>query len=190
MPIVYINRHEEKYYLKKALTKTGKIQHCAVKDIRKINPDDFVEEIPLGYEFYEEPQDARVYFRKIPVYNISDEEVEIIDSVMKKHETVSDYIIDKGVNDITVNIELIDKNDEDYFHGFLRTLKKYRRYESVLKFGKEGKKSIEYTVKRFCYRSSVDDWIVLERSNDLKYLAQKYCYHIDKESLYNFDRST
>ena len=63
---------------------------------------------------------------------------------------------------------------------------KYRRYESVLKFGKEGKKSIEYTVKRFCYRSGVDDWIVLERSKDLNYLAQKYCYHIDKESLYNF----
>jgi hypothetical protein len=132
MPIEYINRSGDKYYLKKALTKTGKIQFCAVKDIRKIKPEDFVEEIPSGFEFYEEPKSAMVYFRKILVYNITDEEVEIIDSVMRNHETVTDYIIDKGANDITVYIK--EKTDTDY--SWHTSLNRYRflRYEDGLKF--------------------------------------------------------
>ena len=186
MPIEYINRRNDKYYLKTAPTKNGKIQYCAVTNIQKINPDDLVEEIPSGYEFYEDPKEARVYFRKIPVYNISDEEVEIVDSVMRNHETVSDYIIDKGVNEITVYISRMIDYDDDIVPGFKERLYRYRRYEDDLKFGKESKKSKRYTAQRFCYRSGVDDWIIMERSNDLRYLAEKYCCHIDKESLYDF----
>ena len=188
MPVEYINRRKEKYYLKMAPTKTGKSQYCAVKNISKINQGELVEVIPPGFEFYEDPREARVYFRKIPVYNISDEEVEIIDSVMKKHETVSNYIIDKGVNEITVfvsNMDDIENNMDKIFPGFRLGLYLLRRYEDVLKFVKAGKK---YSVKRFCYLGSVYDWITIESSSDLRYLAEKYCYHIDKESLYDFGR--
>jgi len=188
MPIEYTNRRKEKYYLKTAPTKTGKTQYCVVKNIKKMNPVELVDEIPPGFEFYEEPKDARVYFRKIPVYNISDEEVEIIDSVMKKHETVSDYIIDKGVNDITIFIsnpgDVFSYGDE-IVPWFREGLYFYRRYEDGLKFVKTGKK---YSAQRFCYLGSVDDWITMESSEDLRYLAEKYCYHIDKESLYDFGR--
>ena len=182
MPVEYTNRRKEKYYLKKVPTKTGKIQYCPVTNVQKINPDDLSEVIPPGYEFYEDPKEARVYFRKIPVYNITDEEVDIIDSVMKKHKTVSDYIIDKSVNDINVYISSMIGFDDEIVPGFKESLYRYRSYENVLKFGKAGK---TYKVQRFCYRSSVDDWIILEISNDLRCLAEKYCYHIDKDSLYD-----
>jgi hypothetical protein len=183
MPVEYINRKKEKYYLKTAPSKSGKIQYCAIKNISKINPAELVEEIPPGYEFYEKPKDALVVFRKIPVYNISDEEVEIIDSVMKKHETVSDYIIEKGVDDITIYISQIgDKNyDDDFLFEFRKKI--VWTYDDGLKFEKAGR---IYKAQRFCYRSSSYGWITMESSKDLRYLAEKYCYHIDKESIYEF----
>ena len=183
MPVEYINRINVKYYLKKAPTKTGKIQYCAISNIRKTNPADLADEIPSGFEFYEFPENAMVVFRKVPTYNISDEEVEIVNSVMKKHETVSDYIIDKGVNDITIYSARIEKSDEDMFFGFRKKI--IWHYDKGLKFEKSRKKGDKYNVQRFCYRSSVDDWIIIESSDDLKYLAEKYCYHIDKESIYD-----
>ena len=41
-------------------------------------------------------------------------------------------------------------------------------------------------MQRFCNLSRYYGWITMETSNDLKYLAEKYCYHIDKESLLEF----
>ena len=184
MPVEYINRINVKYYLKIAPTKTGKIQYCAISNIRKTNPADLADEIPSGFEFYEIPENAMVVFRKIPTYNISEEEVEIIDSVMKKHETVSDYIIDKEVNDITIYTARIEKYDrDDMLFGFRKRIIWY--YDKGLRFEKSRKKGDKYNVQRFCYRSCVDDWIIIESNDDLRYLAEKYCYHIDKESIYN-----
>ena len=183
-PVEYVNRRKEKTYLKKAPTKSGKIQYCAIKNISKIKPEELLDYIPDGYEFYENPRDAQVYFRRIPVYNISDAEVEIVDSVMKNHEIVSDYIIEKGVNEITIFVSQINKNDDQY-SGYPYNLKKsinfYLRYEDVMKFKKSGKM---YHAQRFCWRSSIDDWITLEKNMDLRYLVEKYCHHIGRDSYY------
>jgi hypothetical protein len=50
------------------------------------------------------------------------------------------------------------------------------------------KKKQIYYAERFCYRSSVDDWITMESDKDLKYLAEKYCFHVGKDSLYDIYR--
>ena len=186
MSVKYINRRNEAYYLKLVPTKTGKKQYYAVKDISKINQNDLAEEIPSGFEFHESPVDARVVFRKIPVYNVSNEEVEIIDLVMKKHKTVSDYIIEKGINEISIYIsQMIDIDKDDILFNLKEKLYLIRTYENVLKFKKTGK---IYKAQRFCYRSSSYDWITIGSSQDLRYLAEKYCYHIDKDSLFEFGR--
>jgi hypothetical protein len=183
MPVVYTNRRNEKVYLKTAPTKSGKLQYCAVKNISKMNPDELLDYIPEGYEFYENPREAMVYFRRIPRYNTTDAEVEIVDSVMKQHETVSDYIIEKGADEIIIFVSQMNKNDEQYlgYRELIAGLHFYRRYEDVMKFVKTGK---TYKAQRYCWRSSVDDWITLESGKDLKFLAEKYCKHIGKDSYY------
>ena len=181
--VKYVNRSNEVYYLKKAPTKSGKIQHCAIKNISKTNPADLATEIPLGFEFYESPRDAQVYFRKIPVYNISDAEVEIVDAAVKTNDSVEHYIIEKGANSITVFVSQIEKNSNDY-HPFFEYRKKiwsFRRYDDVMKFEKEEN---TYYAERFCYHSALYGWKHMESSKDLRYLAEKYCYHIGKDSFY------
>ncbi len=43
-----------------------------------------------------------------------------------------------------------------------------------------------FKAQRFCNLSRYYGWITMETSNDLEYLAEKFCYHIDKESLLEF----
>lgn len=184
MPIEYINRRKEKYYIKATLSKTGKMVYSSVKDKPKLNLDELLQEIPQGFEFYESPCEARVYFRKVPIYNITDAEVEIVNSAMKMQEIDSAYIVEKGVDRITVYIgQKMSHNFDAEFSLFKEKLYLFQSYDEQLRFEKIRK---TYEAQRFCYRSSHNDWITMENSKDLKYLAEKYCYHIDKDSLFDF----
>jgi len=179
--VKYINRRDSVYYLKKSLTKLGKVQHSAIMNISKTDPADLATEIPSGFEFYESPRDGQVFFRKIPVYNISDIEIAIVDAAMKTNEDVDSYILERRANEIVVFVT--NKPDISYFPVYIRIDNIYKHciYEDVMKFEKDKK---TYIAQRFCYRSSFNDWIYLEESNDLKYLAEKYCDYIEKESFY------
>jgi hypothetical protein len=43
----------------------------------------------------------------------------------------------------------------------------------------------EFTVERWCFRGSIDDWIPLDSSNDLKKLVQTYGAHLGKDSFFD-----
>ncbi len=183
MPAEYINRRKEKYYVKAIPTKAGKQRFYIVKSTTKTNPAELLQEIPSGFEFYKIPSSAQVIFRKVPTYNISDAEVEIVDSVMKKHETVSDYIIEKGVDHITIYLARMDISQFSDFPGMAEKLHMFQTYEDLLRFEKAGN---IYNAQRFCCLTSHYGWITMESDENLEYLAEKYCYHIDKKSLINF----
>ena len=136
--VEYVNRRRDKYFIKTAPTKAGKIQYCAVKNVSKIDPKDLLQEIPAGYEFYENPRDTKVVLRKIPRYNITDSEVEIVKSAMKTHASVSDYIVEKAADHIIIytgNCK-IDAFDNDNFPQWRTSFYKIQNYEDVLRFEK------------------------------------------------------
>ena len=56
-------------------------------------------------------------------------------------------------------------------------------YDAKLSISKKGK---DYAIQRFCVLSHYYGWIIMETHEDLKYLCEKYCFHIDKQSLLNF----
>jgi hypothetical protein len=182
MPIYYENRAGELHYVKAAKTKKGGTRYYIVKDKNKYRPEDLLEEIPEGFEFYESPSDGLVSFRKIIKSTIADEELSILDSVMKKHETVSKYIIDKEANALMLYISDIYNR----LWGILENeeFDKFARYQEKLRFEKN--ENNEFQAQRYCYLGRYNDWITMETSADLKYLAEKYCFHADKESLLEF----
>lgn len=48
----------------------------------------------------------------------------------------------------------------------------------------EDAKRREFVVERWCFRGSIDGWISLDCSTDLKQLVKKYCCHLGKDSFY------
>ena len=180
MALEYINRKGKSHYLKAAITKNGKERYYIVKDISKINPNDLVLDLPRGYEFYEMPDDAQVVIRKILVSNITSDDMEAIDYVMRNHKTAKNYLLDKDANGIIVYLgHLILEDCGDDKEQF----KLYQSYNFRLRFEKTNK---TYKAQRFCSISRYYGWITMETSEDLEYLAEKYCFHIDKDSLIEF----
>ena len=189
MLLTYINRKKKSHFLKVVLTKKGKKRYYIVKDKSKYKASELVSELPDGFEFYENPDDARVSFRKKLKSIITNDEMNIIDTVMKNHETVDDFLLDKVSNGIIIyTAHLNRKTFGKDFHSnkglsedhFLQI----QSYNYKLRFEKTTVGT--YKAQRFCHLSRYYGWITLETNNNLSYLAEKYCYHIDKESLVQF----
>lgn len=180
MALEYVNRKGQSHYLKSAITKNGKERYYIVKDIAKFNPNELVLDLPRGYEFYEMPDEAQVVIRKILVSNITIEDLEAVDYVMRNHKTAKDYLLDKDKNGITVYLGhlVLEDCDDD-----VAQLKHYQSYNFELRFEKVNK---VYKAQRFCSISRYYGWITMETNEDLAYLAKKYCFHINKESLLKF----
>jgi len=138
-------------------------------------------QIPAGFEFYENPRDAKVVLRKIPRYNIADAEVEIVESVMKKLDAVEHYIVEKGADHITIftgNSTNMDFSEHPEWRTYYIL---HQNYDDVMRFEKVRK---TWHAQRFCYRSRVDDWITIGHGKDLRELAETFCPHIERDSFY------
>jgi hypothetical protein len=178
MPVSYENRKGEIHYVKAVKTKKGGTRYYIVKNNQ--NSDELINEIPPQFEFYEFPSDALVTFRKTLKTSITDEEFSILDSVMKQHKTVKDYIIEKEKDALLI---YISEYDEDFRSMLTKEqFRQIQRYDEKLRF----EKNDGFQAQRFCFVSKYYGWITMEMSDDLRYLAEKYCYHIDKESLLKF----
>ncbi len=163
------------------ITKNGKERYYIIKDKSKFAKSDLLPEVPSGFEFYEYPEDGKVVLRKILKSIITQDEIEIINETMKNHLTAKDYLIDRVENSLIVYLGHLDKEDyktnEEYFH-------RIQSYRYKLKFEKVNNRT--YKAQRYCNMSNYYAWITLETNEDLTYLADKYCFHIDKESLLEF----
>ncbi|WP_163274195.1 hypothetical protein [Dysgonomonas sp. 511] len=181
MILEYINRKKEPHYFIAKATKLGKERFYIVKDKTKYEESDLLVNIPQGFEIYEYPEDGRVVLRKILKSIIAQDEIEIVNGEMEKHLTVKDYLIDKTENSIIVYLGYLDKEDG---WGDEEQFLKIQSYDFTLRFEKtsDGK----YKAQRFCCLSRYYGWITMETNENLEYLAEKYCFHIDKESLLQF----
>lgn len=177
----YTNRKGQTHFLKVSLTKNGRERYYIVKDKVKFDKTELLADVPCGFEIYEYPEDGRVVIRKILISNITSDETGIVDAVMKKHLTAKDYIIDKDENGINVYTGHLDREEFLFDEEQFRCI---QSYNCILRFEKHNNSA--YKAQRFCYLSNYDGWITLETNGDLEYLAHKYCFHIDKESLLKF----
>lgn len=181
MILEYINRKKEPHFLISKLTKNGKERFYVIKDNTKYPKSDLLIEIPTGFEFYEHPEDGKVVLRKILKSSVSQDEVEMVAAKMENHITFKDYIIDKTENSINVYLGHLDKEDyielKEHFH-------KIQSYRHMLRFEKVN--NMRYKAQCFCNLSRYYGWITMETNKYLNYLADKYCFHIDKESLLEF----
>lgn len=188
MPIEYINRQEKKYYLHQGKTKTGKPRYFfSLKTEGKL-----VEEIPDGYEVYENPN-AQVFLRKIQPQLITDEEIEIVQKGMEKFSSVKSFKIDVKKKTISIFIPDQDVEALEQLFSPMTTLKGESisnllansvTYSAILRFSLTDEKERLFSTQRYCYLGSIDDWIDIGQEGDLAKLVKTYVKHIGKESYY------
>ncbi len=187
MAIEYVNRRNKTYYLHVGTTKTGKPKYFFSMKADGL----LVEAIPEGYEIYENPN-AQVFLRKIQPQVITSEEVAIVRDGVKKIAKLDYFIVDVKGNQIMVylcdqNVDALmaivsssSRNDA----GLVERLTQSFTYSPMMQFVLDDRKTREFSVERWCFRGSVDGWVELDSSTDLKALVKKYSRHLGKESFY------
>ena len=166
MPVTYVNRYRDTYYLHAGKTKTGKPRYWFSTKAE----GDLVDAIPEGYEVYENP-DAQVYFRKKPPQIVTPEEVAVVKEGLKRFAPDQNCLVDVRKADIIV------------YHS-----KRGNMYQKMLRFTLDDKKDRTFRVQRWCFKGSIDDWIDLWASGsvgELPVLVQTFCPHLGRDSFYD-----
>jgi hypothetical protein len=189
MPITYVNAKGQTYYLHQGMTKTGKPKyHFAMKSEGKL-----AESIPEGFEIYENPN-GQVFLRRIPPKIITDEERQVVAEGMRKYAGVKDYKIDVKGRAIIVYTA---NQDIDTLAGLFKdlhpdptanpqlmaTLRGVIQYSPMMQFVLEEQKQRLFTVQRYCFLGSIDDWIDLDQGT-LAPLVRTYVKHLGNESYF------
>jgi len=189
MPITHVNAKGQTYYLHQGTTKTGKPKyHFAMK-----RDGTLAESIPEGFEIYENPH-AQVFLRRIPPKIITDEERQVVEEGIRKYAGVKDYKIDVKGRAIIVytanqDIETLANLFKDLHPDpkanpqLMATLRGVIQYSPMMQFILEEKDQRRFTVQRYCFLGSIDDWIDLDQGQ-LAPLVRQYVTHLGNESYF------
>ena len=187
MAVQFTNRIGKQYYLREGKTKTGKPRYFF--SAQQQGKGEVVDQIPAGYEVYEHPENAQVFLRKIRSQLISDLEIQLVEKAVNALRRSKRYIIDRKDEYITIYESSADvENVKKIFSDFLKSTPLRSgitaddainmlvggNYTAMLRFHLENIEQRTFTVERFCFRGTIDDWIYLDGPENLKTLIDKY----------------
>lgn len=189
MSIQHTNRRGKVFYLHQGITKTGKPKYHFSTN----GEGTLTNEVPDGFEIYENPS-AQVFLRRIQPKLITDDERAVVDNGMKQFSQLEYYIIDIKKNTISVftpnqNVEGLKEIFRSH-HKFQNSeisdvMPQYLDFSPMLQFVLIDEKKRIFIAQRYCFRSSVDDWINLGKSGKLPELVKKYVKHLEQESYFD-----
>jgi hypothetical protein len=188
--ISYTNHKKTTSYLYQKISKQGKVSYYFSSKLKE-NP---LTKIPEGYEIRERPETSQVFLQKKIPCLISESEKKIVYSLAKKLHPQLLFKIDvkldkiviytaKSVADHLKNLSstlnfLLTNNTQDE----LNTL---GHYSPKLRFTLIDSEKRLFSVERWCFRGSVDDWIYILGSGSLEILCEKTFPHLEKDTFFN-----
>jgi hypothetical protein len=183
MPVTYVNRKRDTYYLHAGKTKTGKPRYWFSTKA----DGDLVELIPQGYEVYENP-DAQVFLRKIVAQLVTPAEIAVVKHGLERYAPGQNCLVDVQGDQIVVHHAERIALDLKRFGIALTELPTFnQRYMKVMRFRLADEKNRTFRVQRWCFRGSIDRWIDLYESRSegkLSDLVKRFCPHIGQESFF------
>jgi hypothetical protein len=187
--IACTNRRGDVYYLHESKTKTGKPMYFF-----SMKSEATLDRFPDGFEVYENPN-AQVFLRRIPVQVFTPEEIETVKLgvneyalraiVDVKGKNIIVFLCDQDVNEIDRILDMglfpLGRDGPMAKKVIMRLL----TYSPMMQFVLKNAKTREFVVERWCFQSSVDDWIELDRATDLKELIKTYVPHLGQDSFFD-----
>ena len=188
MGIQHVNRKGDTYYLHQGKTKTGKPKWF----FSTKKGDCLTESIPEGYEIYENPN-SQVFLRKIVPRLVWPEEIALVEQGIRAFAKARHFIVEAKKNAIVVYLPNQDADSlmEDYrpLLGFGRSfpagfIEQRLTYTPMMRFVLVDDKKRLFSVDRWCFLGSIDDWFHLASAADLSKQVKKYIPHLGKESFF------
>jgi len=191
--IQHVNRKGQVYYLHQGKTKTGNPKYY----FSMKTGSNLVQTIPDGYEVYENPN-GQVFLIKEQPKAITDEERVLIEKRLGRIRGDRSYRLDvKGTvitihesNENTRELRRMFEELSTYRsrqtteHELLNLLDQSTTYSPMMRFILEDEEKRLFSVQRYCFRGSVDDWIQIGGAQHLKAVVEKFIPHLGKESFF------
>jgi len=191
MPFTFKTTKGKTYYLKSRITKKGNTTYYLTQK----KDGECLKEVPAGYEVFEKYDFGQAYIRKVKESHIEPAEIAAIEKELRQNESLHDFKLDICGDEIRIYTKEKGPTTEgsDLLKSFMATPQenldairnRFVRYEERMRIIlTQHKSEREFVFQRYCYRGSIDDWIVIDSGIDLEALAQKNLYHLGKESYY------
>lgn len=188
----YVNRRGERYYLLEGKTKTGKPKYYASRKPGGVP----VERMPEGYEVYEHPERGLVSVRKIRPSKVLPVERERLTRWVRELAGMEYFCVDLQEDSLVIYTPATDPaaavsalgrifgslGDETASHQ--EWIGKNTHYLPMLRFTLVDEKKRTYSAERWCFRGSVNAWLILAGGQPLETLAKKFLPHLNKESFF------
>lgn len=186
MPIEYMNRKGQRYYLHGRTDKRGRLRYHFSQQVE----GDLVDEIPEGYEIYEHPN-GQVFLRRQRESVIRDEEVVLVEEIVAAEAAVRSFRVD--VRDDYIVVYTPDQ-DVDRLLSILSPfgdreraqaeIEKVLSYSPEMRFQLKDAEARTFSVERYNYRGRIDDWIPIAGPAPLPTVARRYLYHLGRDSFF------
>ena len=177
----YANRKDQIYYLYQGITKTGKPKYY----FSKTKKEGGLDKIPECFEIYENPN-SQVFLLKKEERLITEKENQVVVTAVNNNNGIWG-IVDVKKKHITIHTaERTHTIDDELISPFLSSKKfaQFLHYMPEMRFTLIDPENRLFVAQRFCYRSSVDDWIMLGVPTKLDQIVEQYVNHLGKESFY------
>jgi hypothetical protein len=192
MPVEYVNRRDERYYLHQGKTRTGKPKYYFSRKPGGVP----VEQVPDGYEIYEHPERGIVFIRKVRTSRVLPVEREMLARWTRELAGIAFFCVDVQEDSLVIYTAstdgeaLVNSLSEriGMFPGREAAARewigKHATYLPMLRFTLVDEKKRLFAVERWCFRGSIDDWFFLAGPQPLETQAKKYLPHLNRESFF------
>jgi hypothetical protein len=178
----------------KGETRTGKPRHWF-----STKPGgDPAEAIPEDCEIYERPENGQVLLRRARPQLIGDLEKRTVEEGIRKYARLAHFIVSIEDDSIVVYLPDLDASEasklmEDFglaagsgvMDDRVRRVVQRSRYSKTMRFVLTDPRRRRFTVERWCFLGSIDDWVFLAGPAALPNLVRKYVPHLGQESFFD-----
>jgi hypothetical protein len=191
MAVEYVNRKGDRYYLHQGTTKGGKPKYYMSK-----KPGDGVEAIPEGFEIREDPAYGLVTLRRIKPTRIRPEEREQLARWARQLSGTESFLVDVEGDNLIVYASDQEPGETDRFlekmigpfAARVASMRAYllasSPYSAMFRFALRDDKKRLFSVDRWCFLGSIDDWFPLASAKPLEDQARKYLPHLTRQSFF------
>jgi hypothetical protein len=192
----YENRMGDVYYLQEGKTRTGKPKYYAGKKLTGTP----LATMPAGHEFYERPDTAQVVVRMIQPSPITEFERKQAEDIVRRASGLRHFIVAIEGDALVVYTPAASREETDRLiellggpglgmgsaraDAFREERMRHSQYMKMLRFELVNPDMRKYRAERWCFRGSIDDWIMLPGSGSLAKVVEQYARHLDRESFF------
>jgi len=194
MGVTYVNRGGKTYFLQQSQTKFGTITYSFTTKLTKTP----VDVIPDGFEIHERPETGQVYLRKQSSSTILPIELAVANAALHKavkyectvvveKDSLVIYVAGGSEDD---DDQMIDRLAGKWMSGSRRDemrqiLRGSRPLVKMLRLTLSDEDERLFSVERWCFRGSIDNWIDLDNELPLSVAIDRYFEHLGQESFYD-----